>query len=364
MSEIIHAFDFLKQPPNHPVTAFCVMFGDEPFLKKLVMDRVCDSVLGESAAEIPFVRFEGDTTPWTDVLDELSTRSLFGSGQRLAVVEAADRFVSRYRAELEDYSEHPKQTGTLVLQVDTWQANSRLYKYVAKTGLPIECRAPQRTAGRRKVLDERRLLQWIGHWCKNHHEAQLAPRAAELLFDLVGPSLGMLDQELAKLALFAGLGGDISEKMVADVVGGWRTKTTWELIDAAVDGDAAEALRQLDQLLQSGENPLALFGPISWSLRRFAMATRIIQRAERNHQRISLPAALEQAGFRKWPREAFEKSQQQLRQLGRERAGQLQHWLLEADLALKGSHSSPTRARFVLETLVVRMSTNAAQLTH
>ncbi|MFQ5468106.1 MAG: metal ABC transporter solute-binding protein, Zn/Mn family, partial [Kiloniellaceae bacterium] len=49
--------------------------------------------------------------------------------------------------------------------------------------------------------------------------------------------LRALDQELAKLALFAGRGGKITTEMVRDVTGGWRTKTIWELVDAAAEGD-------------------------------------------------------------------------------------------------------------------------------
>ena len=49
-----------------------------------------------------------------------------------------------------------------------------------------------------------------------------------------------------------------------------------------------------------------------------------------------------------------------MRQLGPQRAGQLYRWLLEADLALKGTSSAPARARLVLELLIARMSTAAA----
>ena len=120
----------------------------------------------------------------------------------------------------------------------------------------------------------------------------------------------------------------------------------------ALSGNAAEAIRQLDRLLQSGEASQALFGPISWSLRRFASATRIFQRAERRGQPMRLPEALEQAGFFKWQREAMQAAERQLKQLGRERQPMLPRWLLDTDLALKGSHSSPDMARLALEQLL------------
>jgi DNA polymerase-3 subunit delta len=161
---------------------------------------------------------------------------------------------------------------------------------------------------------------------------------------------------LAKLALFAGPGGTVTPEMVRDVVGGWKTKTAWELTDAAADGDAAEALRQLDHLLQSGEHPVALLAQFSWSLRRYAAATRIYEQAEREGRRTPLSEALLEAGFRKWPQDALPRAEKQLRQLGRQRALSLYTWLLETDLALKGTHSQEDRARFALEKLFVRMA--------
>ena len=61
------------------------------------------------------------------------------------------------------------------------------------------------------------------------------------------------------------------------MVGGWRTKSVWELADTAAEGNAAEALKQLDKILQSGEKPIAIFGQLSWALRRYAVATRMFE---------------------------------------------------------------------------------------
>jgi DNA polymerase-3 subunit delta len=355
MSRTIHTFDYLRAPEKYPPAAVSVVFGDEAFLKQLAVRQLRTNVLEDHDA--PFATFAGETVEWRDVADELSTVALFGGGgRRLAIVEDADAFVRDNRARLEDYVEKPKSNSVLVLDVTNWQSNTRLYKAIDQNGLQIECRAPQKAIGKRKVLDEGRMVKWLSSWSRQRHDAKLQRVAGELLLELVGPEFGLLDQELAKLALFAEPGGEITPEMVRDVVGGWRTQTIWELMDAACDGNAADALGQLDRLLQSGEQPVALFGQISWSLRRFAAATRIYQQAERVGRKPSVRQALEQAGFRKWPKEAMERAERQLRQLGRERAARLYRWLLEADLALKGSHSAPQRARLVLERLLVRMA--------
>ena len=151
-------------------------------------------------------------------------------------------------------------------------------------------------------------------------------------------------------------GPKATPEQVQEIIGGWRGKSIWDLVDAAAAGEASEALAQLDKLLQAGEHPLALVGSLGWSLRRYAAATRAFQQAERAGRKMPLREALTQAGFRDWPIGSLAGAEKRLTQLGRRRAGKLYRWLLELDLALKGSHSQDNRARWALEQLVLRMA--------
>lgn len=359
-----HAFDFLDEfkstSKDQSLPQFVTVYGDEPFLRQLVITSIRDWIIGEDDDEAPFAELDGKQTAWRDVADELSTVSLFGGETRLVILENADEFVTKNRPQLEKLAEKSAGKGVLVLCVKTWPGNTRLAKRVAKTGLAVDCRPPQRTVGKRQQLDEARLSKWIVTWAKKRHKLKLNASLAAMIVDLIGPHLGLIDQELAKLALYADDKGAVTADIVADNVGGWRTKTTWELLDAATTGNASEALRQLDQLIRAGENPLAMFGAFSWSLRRFAAATRVIQREERQGRRPNLQAALLEAGFRKFPREAMKMAETSLRQMGRQRAGELYHWLLETDLRMKGSHSAPQRARYVIEMLLMRLASQLA----
>lgn len=347
----MNALEFLAAK-SAPVPPVCIVYGDEPFLKRQVLGELRHRALAGSDSEFSIDSFDGPTVEPREVFDCLSTVALFGDGKRLVIVEDADEFVSRNRSLLEAYVAKPRTSGVLVLEVGTWASNTRLYKALDKTGLQLECKVPAAAA----------LMKWLGDWSKQRHGAKLERPAAELLVEIAGPELGLLDQELAKLASAVVPGGTINEQLVHDLVGGWRAKTTWDLIDAAASGDAREAMLQLERLLLSGENAVGLMAQIGWSLRRFAAATRLIEQAEAAGRRISLRQALEGAGVKSYPPFAMEKAEQQLRQIGRVRAATLYQWILEADLALKGSHSSPPRARTLLEQLIVRLS-KAAQPT-
>lgn len=356
-----HVFDYLESPAAHPAKPVCVLFGDEPFLKQLASHELRRQLLGDAAEETPIAVFEGDVVRWRDLADELSTVSLFGGGaKRVAIVEDADKFVSQNRQQLEDYVAKPSRAGTLILEVDAWPGNTRLYKMVDKDGLQIDCRPPEITRGKTKEPDEERIKQWLRPWAKSKHNIVLEPRAAQVLVGITGAVFGMLDQDLAKLALFVSPGGKITAEMVQDIVGGWRAKTAWDMIDAACNGEAAEALLQLDRLLQAGDHPIAIFGQMSWSLRRYNAAVRVFEAAERQGRKISLREALQQAGFNDWPKGTLATAEERLKQLGRDRAGRMYRWLVDLDLSLKGTHSPEDRARFALEQLFLRMAKKEA----
>jgi DNA polymerase-3 subunit delta len=342
-AKTLHALDYLAQPDKHPPQPVCAVYGDEPFLRRQAILRLREAVLGGEEGDFSFSAVEGRKAEWRDVQEDLATVAMFGGGRRLVLVEEADDFVSRYRGELEDYTAKPSRTGVLVLEMTTFPATTRLYKAVAADGLAIDCSTPAAA----------RLNKWLVDWAKQFHRTILSAAAAESLVEIIGPELGLLDQEVAKLAQAAG-SERITPEIVAKYVGGWRARTAWEMLDAALDGKVGEAMQQLDRLLASGEQPVGILGQISASLRRFAAATRLILAAETTGRRVPLRQALERAGMKPF---VLQKAERQLRQLGRGRGSKIYEWLLEADLDLKGESAMPPR--LILERLIVRLAAPA-----
>lgn len=339
----VAAFDFVLHPDQHPAAAVCAAYGDDEYLKREVLKILRRQVLGEQDGEFSLTVFSGRDADIRAMNDALATVSLFGGERRLVIVEEADKFVSEHRSELEKYVARPHRDGVLVLEVKTWPSNTRLAKSVAEHGLAIDCNS----------LKPAQLKRWLAERAKSQHGVRLDSTATDALLELLPAELGILEQEMAKLSLMVGEAGVIDERMIQENVGGWRTRTAWEMIDAAADGRAAEALKQLDRLISAGEKPHALLPQMSHSLRQMAAATRLIEMSEAGGKRLPLQSALKQAGV---PPFKLAASERQLRQIGRERARQLISWLLAADLAIKGHNSSDARARLEIERLVVQLS--------
>ncbi|MHB8901021.1 MAG: DNA polymerase III subunit delta [Thermoguttaceae bacterium] len=341
MAKVLPAVDYLDSPADHSLCPVNVVFGDDAFLKRHVLSNLKRQALGGGDADFSWSVFDGKTAQLAEVVDELSTIAMFGGALRLVLVENADDLITNHRASLEDYVDSPRPTGRLILEAKTFPSNTRLYKAVAAKGLSINCSA----------LKAGEIPRWMSRWAEKVHQVELATAAATLLVDLVGPELGLLDQEVGRLALLAGDSRKITAKTVSENVGSWRARKTWDMLDAALAGDVKSALTQLDRLLRAGEDPLAIHAQISANLRRFGAATGIVLSGESQRRRVGVQEALKQAGV---PPFVLGKSESQLRHLGRERAGRLYQWLVETDLALKGN--SALSPRLVIENLIIRLS--------
>lgn len=358
-SKPLAGIDFLLAPAKHELGWLCVVSGEEAFVKREVVHAIRRKVCGDDQGDFAWNAFTGRESDWRDVHDALVAVSLFGGGNQAAIVEEADTFVTAFRSQMEEYAakiqEAQSASGSvLILDVKTWNGSTRLAKAAAKIGSTIKCSVPDR--GAELGSYKRSVKSWLSTRATDVHHTKLETAAADMLLDLLPLSLGLLDQEVAKLALMAGEAGTIDNRLVQENVGGWRTRKTWDMIDAMAAGNAADALGQLDRLLLAGEQPIGLLAQVSSTLRKFSAAACLYHQGETTGRKISLRGALESAGIIKFK---LGEAEGQLKQIGRDRAAELDRWLLDADLAMKGHNSTPARARIELERLIVRLSREA-----
>jgi DNA polymerase III subunit delta len=350
MAEVLHVFDLMEgQWPKTKSGTFAI-FGNDWFLRH----RAIDKVVEHTGVDQDAVRARnGDETGWREVHDDLASRSLFDdTGNRLTILNSADGFVTKHRTQLERWAETTGDDATLVLEVDSFPANTKLYKLILEHGTIIRCSPPIK-ARTKDTVDEKGVQAWILSWGKRQHSIQLSVPQANVMIERIGFIFGLLDTELAKLALFAGEDGKVSDAIVHDLVGGWRTKTVWEVADQIAEGHVSQAMEQLDRLFASGQNAIGIFAQLSWYFRRFGMAAHCIEQAERYGKRPVIGEALEQSGFHRY---AVGDAEKKLRRIGRERAKKLLPWLRKMDLELKGTHSQESRARGAVEEFVLRFA--------
>src|SRR5262249_13990872 len=151
--------------------------------------------------------------------------------------------------------------------------------------------------------------------------------------------------EVEKLAVYVGDQRRIVRGDVARMVEAGRVETIWKIVEAAANGQGATALKLLDDLVASGENPHGLLPAMTAALLKLYHAGRL-RAAGR-----SLEEACRLAGMVKW---AVEKTREQHAHLGFRRVDRLPAMLLRADLDLKGG--SALEPHLILELLLVALA--------
>lgn len=161
----------------------------------------------------------------------------------------------------------PPKGNHLVILCEEFDDKHPVARVMAERGLLIQ-RAPERDSKKRGIegLD-------IGEMCREVLEPlgkRLSPAAVSLLRDRVGDAMRQLASELDKLALYVGDRTVIDERDVELLVAPLREEEFYELGNALGDGDAAKALKLLDDELSRGKHGLLIMGGLVAAVRRMA----------------------------------------------------------------------------------------------
>lgn len=258
-------------PADAPIV---VLHGPERFLMVDFTERVRGHLI-KKHGDVQTTNFDGLSTKAGDVLDELRSMSLMMT-HKLVIVENADSMLKETEDEdappppptpakrgtaartaremMESYAASPEPSATLVLRASKWTGGN-LEKAIEKSGgVVVKCEAP-------RVAD-------AAAWCvqrAGQHKARIDANTAKLLVDNIGPDLGRLDMELAKLAVAAAASGvgtgvpAITPELIATFVGFSREEDLWSMQRHLLSGDAGNALREVRHRLEvSRENPIAM----------------------------------------------------------------------------------------------------------
>lgn len=328
----MHATEFLSKNTTLPDVPVLVLYGSERYLKLEALKLIPG--LADETEDVALTRTAGKDADLKSICDELLTVSMFGD-RRIVIIDDADDFVSQNRSGLEKYVAHPSKTSLLVLDVKSWPKNTKLAKATDRIGLNLECGELKGAA----------LVKWLIRTAAEVHQKQIDRDAAALIVQLAGDSLGLLQQELDKLASLVGDAETITSEDVTRVVGGWRIETTWAMLDAVRDGDMSTALDCLDKLILAGDAPQKILGGLTFTFRKLAEAT------EYARQTRDLPGALRSAGV--FPA-AIGPSERYLKRIGFDKASRIFQLLIDADAKMKGG--SRVAPKLQLEALFVKLA--------
>jgi DNA polymerase-3 subunit delta len=106
---------------------------------------------------------------------------------------------------------------------------------------------------------------------------RLDSAAARMLVERMGSNPLRLRNELERLALWAGQGGEVAAADLEEMITDTSEAVVWSLSDALIEGDAAAALRIGERLIGQGENVTGLIYGLASRLRSACAAAAQLQ---------------------------------------------------------------------------------------
>ena len=319
-------------------------FGEDEFLKEEGLRRMIDAAVDPATRD-----FNLDQRKGAD-LDAATLSSLLGlppmmAERRVVVIRNVDELKKEARSTLDAYLTSPSAEMLLVL---TASADAKEDRSLPQKTVPVEF----------DPLTGAQVPKWLVARAAELGTT-IAPGAAELLQDAVGPDLSQLSTELAKLAAYCA-GREIDEAAVSAIVGVRREETPGRLLDAVAERDARTALALVTPVLMQPKTT-AVSVVMALTTQTLALAVihaRAVPPARRSGEFFAL---LKSGGSNVTGRAWGEAVNAWTRAAGRWTLADLDHALhalLLADLTLKGSRVSSEEQ--VLATAILAVCGGAA----
>ncbi len=194
-----------------------------------------------------------DAVELHELLDDLRTGSLFGSG-KLVLVRGAESLSGEPREALLRTLEHLPAGVVCVLLMRKLRKGSKLEKLVERVGViertkPMYDRPGPWQRGAAPHDHE------AGRWVVGRAKARgltISPENAHLLVQRTGNHPGRLDSELEKLEVYLGEGQEVTSREIEALTPDVQEYRAFDLADAILAGERSRALAILDAILQEG----------------------------------------------------------------------------------------------------------------
>ncbi|MET0433898.1 MAG: DNA polymerase III subunit delta [Cellulomonas sp.] len=299
--------------------------------EELLAERAVDRVVGlarDRDAQVEVTRVDG-AAYGAGELTLATSPSLFAE-DRVVVVENVEKATDDLILEATAYVAAPQEDVVLVLRHGGGQRGKRLLDAVRAAGHPVAtCETIKRDADKASFVTQE--LRRAGR--------RMEARAVRSLVDAVGSDLRELAAACSQLV--ADTTGVISVEVVERYYGGRIEATGFRVADAAVDGNAGEAVALLRHAFATGVDPVPLVAALAARLRVLAKVSAVRGRG---------PGAERDLGLAPWQ---VDRSRKELSRWTPEALAAAITAVAQADAEVKGASRDP---RFAVERAVLRIA--------
>lgn len=244
-----------------------LLTGEDVYRKELVIKQLRDMLHPD---DFNFFKAQATSADVSEALAQANTAPVF-SNVRLIVLSGVDKLRkgSKEQAALVAYAQNPLPTTTLVM------THNDAKKIKTDKALADAC-----ADGGRVVNFDELKNDDLTAWVRNQMTAKgLKPTfdAVDLLCECAGGDLASLENEIEKLFLYVAQREDktISQPDVLACIGLSKEENPFELSNALTACSKTRALEQIDKLIQSGEEPVAILSKMTYPILKMARIKRL-----------------------------------------------------------------------------------------
>jgi len=239
--------------------------GQEDFLIEQALHQAQDHWLKDDHSGLNLERFDAEKDKAGAVIQSLQTLPFLAAARVIRIDQASDFLADEQKQIAETLQNLSPETRVIFIWGREWKskdASSALVKGITAAGGEVVVFWP---------LFPENALRWIQQRAKTYQKSITSEAATWLLHDM-GEGLRRLDQELAKCAAYVGGRPEIEIEDVQSCAGYGRSVSPYAWMDAIRQKRTDQALKLLKELLEEGEEPIALMALISRSLRNWLSA--------------------------------------------------------------------------------------------
>ncbi|MEF7657024.1 DNA polymerase III subunit delta [Bacillus thuringiensis] len=272
--------DIHKKIKKKQFAPLYLLYGTEAFFINETIKLITTEALEEEDREFNVVTYDLEEAYLEDVVEDARTLPFFGERKVLLIKSPLFLTSQKEKLEqnikiLEEYIGEPSPFSILIFVAPYEKLDERkkITKLLKKTADIVEANAMQ-------VQD---VQKWIVARAEEVH-VHIDNAAVSLLLELVGSNVTMLAKEMDKLTLYVGMGGEITPKLVAELVPKSVEQNVFALTEKVVKKDIAGAMQILDGLFTQQEEPIKLLALLVSQFRLLHQVKELQQRGYGQNQ--------------------------------------------------------------------------------
>lgn len=268
---------------NNPLEKVYIIYGEEAYLRDKVIDEIASKRFkGGDIDPMSWEVYRSNEVGAQKVVDATRTISLFG-GTKVVIYHDIDKLPVADIAILANYAANPVRAHLILTatKLDSPARGASAKSTKAAKGTPSKTALWQQLANNARTYyfaplpDYDKAGQNNFIWfTASEKKLRIDSQAVEVLRDLIGPNLALIERAIEKLYLAYGSDRVITPDMVEEQVIDTRQRSVFELTKAISERDIVKAMTALHILLAQDQEPVAINGMLALYARRLIAVKR------------------------------------------------------------------------------------------